>query len=174
MRAANSEASSYSGNEMEILAFNSDFNSIGSFVVHVLFGAVAGGLFAMLYMQRSVRQPAAGWSAAPQSRRPALKSALGVFLVPTLLFGLWGYCSYLTPFFAARLSAADITFEYRFPERLVTVKRQEIERVVKGLGGEKGPWVHMVVYTKDGRSFESVPIKAEQFEWLKFRIQPAS
>ena len=165
---------SHAGNQMETLAFNSDFNSIGSFVVHVLFGAVAGGLFAMLYLQRSIRQPGTGWSTAPDSRRPALKLAIGVFLVPTLMFALWAYFSYLTPFFAARMSAADITFEYRFPERVVTVKRQDIERVVRGLGGEQGPWVHLVVYTKDGRRFESVPIKAEQFEWLKFRIQPAS
>jgi hypothetical protein len=158
---------------METLAFNSDFNSIGSFVVHVIFGAVAGGLFAMLYWQRSIRQTRTGWSTRPQSRRPAFNLALGVFLVPTAMFALWAYYSYLTPFFAARLSAADITFEYRFPERLVTVRRQDIEQVVKDLGSERGPWVHLVVYTKDGRRFESVPIKAERFEGLKFRIKPA-
>jgi hypothetical protein len=158
---------------METLAFNSDFNSIGSFIVHVIFGTVAGGLFAMLYWQRSMRQTGTGWSIAPQSPRPAFKLAIGVFLVPTVLFAVWAYFSYLTPFFAARMSAADITFEYRFPERLVTVRRQDIERVVRGLGGEKGPWVHLVIYTKDGQRFESVPIKAERFEGLKVRIKPA-
>jgi hypothetical protein len=157
---------------METLAFGSDFNSIGSFAVHVIFGCAAGGLFALLFWQRPLRQ--LGWNATAQSTRPTLKLAVGVFLFPTLLFALWAYFSYLTPFFAARLSAADITFEYRFPNREVTVPRRDIERVVKGLGSETGPWVHLVVYTRDGRRFESAPIKAERFESLKNRIQPAS
>ena len=157
---------------METLAFSSDFNSIGSFAVHVIFGSAAGGLFALLYWQRPMRQ--LGWSATTQSVRPAPKLAVVAFLVPTLLFAMWAYFSYLTPFFAAHLSAANITFEYRFPNREVTVSRRDIERVVRGLGSEKGPWVHLVVYTRDGRRFESAPIKAERFEQLKNRIQPAS
>jgi hypothetical protein len=157
---------------METLAFSSDFNSIGSFIVHAIFGSVAGGLFALLYWQRPMQE--LGLSAPTQASRPALKLAVGVFLVPTLLFGLWAYFSYLTPFFAARVSASDITFEYRFPDRAVTVARRDIERVVKGLGSENGPWVHLVVYTKDGRRFESAPIKPERFEGLKNRIQPTS
>jgi hypothetical protein len=79
---------------METLAFSSDFNSLGSFFVHVLFGTVAGGLFALLYWQRPMRQ--LGWSAVPESTPPAIKFALGLFLVPTLLFAGCAYFSYLT------------------------------------------------------------------------------
>jgi hypothetical protein len=52
---------------------------------------------------------------ADKASRPALKFAVGVFLVPTLLFGLWAYFSYLTPFFAARVSKSDVTFGIGFP-----------------------------------------------------------
>jgi hypothetical protein len=102
------------------------------------------------------------------------KLALGLFLVPTLLFAVWAYFSYLTPFFTAHMSSAAITFEYRFPNRDVTVSRRDIERVVKGIGSEESPWVPLVVFTKDGRRFESAPIKTERFEGLKSRIQPAA
>ena len=156
---------------METLAFNGDFNSLGSFSVHVIFGFVAGGLFALLYWQRRPMLQL-GWSPAVEFPRPTAKLALGLFLVPSLLFALWAYFSYLTPFFTAQMSSAAITFEYRFPNRDVTVLRQDIERVVKGLGSERGLWVPLVVYTKDGRRFESAPIKTERFEDLKSRIQP--
>jgi hypothetical protein len=154
---------------MEILAFSSDFNSLGSFIVHSTFGFVAGGLFALLYWKRPMQE--LGLSAPTRASRPALKLAVGVFLAPTLLFGLWAYFSYLTPFFAARVSNSDVTFEYRFPERAVTVLRRDIEGVAKGLGSENSPWVHLIVYTKDGRRFESAPIKSERFEGLKNRLQ---
>jgi hypothetical protein len=81
--------------------------------------------------------------------------------------------SYLTPFFAAHVSSAAITFEYRFPNREVTVPRRDIERVVRGLDSEQSAWAPLVVYTKDGRRFESAPIKAEHFEGLKSRMRPA-
>jgi len=55
----------------------------------------------------------------------------------------------------------------------VTVSRRDIERVVKGLGSGNSPWVPLIVYTKDGRRFESAPIKPERFEGLKDRIRPA-
>src|ERR1700730_6878541 len=100
---------------METLAFSSDFNSIGSFIVHSIFGSVAGGLLALLYWQRPMQDVRV--SGTTQISLPALQRAVGVCLVPTLLFGLWAYFSYLTPFFAARVSASDITFEYRFPDR---------------------------------------------------------
>jgi hypothetical protein len=155
---------------METLAFSSDFNSLGSFFVHVLFGTVAGGLFSLLYWQRPMQQ--LGWSTVAESAPPAMKSALGLFMVPTLLFAVWAYFSYLTPFFAAHVSSAAITFQYRFPDREVTVPRGDIERVVKGLDSEQSQWVPLVVYTKDGRRFESAPIKAERFEGLKSRMRP--
>jgi hypothetical protein len=155
---------------METLAFSDDFNSLGSFFGHVLFGTVAGGLFALLYWQRPMQQ--LGWSRVAESTPPAMKFALGLFLVPTLLFAVWAYCSYLTPFFAARVSSAAITFEYRFPDRAVTVPLRDIERVVKGRGSEQSAWVPLVVYTKDGRRFESAPIKADRFEGLKSRMRP--
>jgi hypothetical protein len=121
---------------METLAFNGDFNSLGSFSVHVIFGFVAGGLFALLYWQRRPMLQL-GWSPAVEFPRPTAKLALGLFLVPSLLFALWAYFSYLTPFFTAQMSSAAITFEYRFPNRDVTVLRRDIERVVKGLGSER-------------------------------------
>ena len=157
---------------METLAFNGDFNSLASFVVHAICGAVAGGLCALLYWQRPVRQPA--WPPAALPPRPGAKLAVGLFLVPTLLFALWAYCSYLTPFFSAHVSSAAITFAYRFPAREVTVPRNDIQRVVKSLSSAEGQWVALVVYTKDGRRFESAPIKPERFEILKSRLQPVS
>jgi hypothetical protein len=157
---------------METLAFNGDFNSLASFVVHAIFGLVAGGLCALLYWQRPSRQPA--WFPASLPARPGVTLAAGLFVVPTLLFALWAYCSYLTPFFSAHVSSAAVTFAYRFPDREVTVPRNAIQRVVKSLSNAEGQWVALVVYTKDGRRFESAPIKPERFEILKGRLQPVS
>jgi len=150
---------------METLAFGTDFNSIGGFFVSLALGAVAGALLALLSRQWPVRR----------ALRAALRSERGLpyaaFLVPTLLFGAWAYSSYLTPFFAARVSAHNVTFEYRFPFREVTVARSDIERIVKAGEGEQGLWVNLVVYTKDGRRFESVPIRADRFEALRGRLR---
>jgi hypothetical protein len=60
---------------MEILAFSSDFNSIGSFIVHSILGSLAGGLFALLYWRRPMKR--LGLSAPTQASRPALKLAVG-------------------------------------------------------------------------------------------------
>ena len=156
---------------METLAFSGDFNILASFTVQVLCGLVGGGFCALLYWQRPIWH--LEWLPAAIRPRPLRKLAAGLFLVPTVLFALWAYVSYLTPFFSAHVSPADITFEYRFPDRAVTVQRRDIERVVKG-GGQESQWVALVVYTKDGRRFESAPIKAERFEDLRSRIQPTS
>jgi hypothetical protein len=154
--------------DMETLAFNTDFNSVGGFLVNVALGVVAGALLALLCRQWQVRR----------ALRAALRAerglALAAFTLPTLLFGVWAYVSYLTPFFAAHVSPRAITFEYRFPSREVTVARSDVDRVVKGADGDQGPWVNLVVYTKDGRRFESVPIRADRFEGLRGRLRPTS
>lgn len=156
---------------MDTILFSTDFNSIGSFLVHLICGTVAGGLFVLLYWQWPARHARA--VLAGVQRRPALRFAIGAFLVPTFLFTLWAYFSYLTPFFTARLSGHDIVFEYRFPERAVSVPRSQVERVAKASESEKGPWVPVVVYTKDGRRFESAPAKPQRFEEFKKLLQRA-
>jgi hypothetical protein len=110
---------------MHTFAFQTDFNSVASFVGHLLFGAAAGGLLVMLYWQWPMRQPAADLLAL--SSRPKLKLAAIAFFVPTLIFAGWAYSSYLTPFFGAHLSTTAVTFQYRFPEREVRVERLDIE-----------------------------------------------
>ena len=153
---------------METLVFNTDFNSVGGFFVNVALGAVAGALLALLCRQWPIRR----------ALRAALLTERGLplaaFSLPTVLFGVWAYMSYLTPFFAAHVSSGAITFEYRFPAREITVARSDVDRVVKGSEGDEGSWVNLVVYTKDGRRFESVPIRADRFEGLRGRLRPTS
>jgi hypothetical protein len=156
--------------KMETLAFQTDFNSTASFVGHLLFGAAAGGLLAMLYWRRPMRQHP---FQPILSNRPKLRLAALVFLLPTFIFAGWAYASYLTPFFGAHLSNTAVTFQYRFPDREVKVERFNIERVVKGFTSEKAPWIYLVVFTKDGRRFESAPIKPERFERLKSLLLPS-
>ncbi len=91
-------------------------------------------------------------------------------MVPILLFTVSAYCAYLTPFFAARLSRQNLVLEYRFPARAVTVPLSQVDRVVKGLGGRVGRWAHLEVLLKDGRKFESAPIKSERLDVLRNEI----
>jgi hypothetical protein len=152
---------------MDTLIFNTDFNSIGGFFVNLALGVVAGALLALLSRQWPIRRALRG-ALRTESGLP-----LAAFSLPTLLFGAWAYISYLTPFIAAHVSPSAITFEYRFPWRAVTVTRNDVDRIVKG-AGEDEAWVNLVVYTKDGRRFESVPIRSDRFEGLRGRLQPAS
>jgi len=156
---------------MDTIVFSTEFNSIGSFLVHLICGTVAGGLFVFLYWQWPAGQMRAMLVGA--QRRPAVTFAAAAFLIPTFLFAIWAYFSYLTPFFSARLSGHEIVFEYRFPERVVSVPRSQVERVDKGSQRDQGPWTALIVHTKDGRTFESAPVKPQRFEELKNLLQRA-
>lgn len=143
---------------MEALYFGSAGNA--AFLTAVLTGF--GVLFAVIVYKLMT---------SPRSRREEFQQ-MGRFSRPTagavaaailLAFSAFGYWLFLTPFYAVELDGAEARLVKFYPRRAVTLTRDEIARFERRNEVTKNSYVvSLVVYTKDGRRYESGQANPQQ------------
>lgn len=124
------------------------------------FGALFGGLVYKLLTDRRARREQFQ-TLGVYSKRTGF-AVWATFVIAAFALSYW---IYLTPFYAVTLSEATIELQYFYPTQTVALRRDEIDHVERRFEPSKaGMRYVLVIYAKDGRSYESVHAVAKIFD----------
>jgi hypothetical protein len=132
--------------------------------LYCVIGVVVGALLAAAYWLWSRRPD------MPQGffRHPPSRTTAAVIFAASLLAGaIVGARADLLSFHRIDVDATQLRLHYAFPERSLMLPRNQLDRVALGIGGEKRTTVRLVLYTQDGRRYESTPAPRARFDELR-------